>query len=143
MKFYKRLIQPRYAVEIRRWFEEIRTEKDGMISFEYKPKMAYMGSNELEGIKEWFHEDQEPKLREMYENLCERRDQKLVFAEKYVLADEDIPIEIVRCKDCEHWKLNYYDEVETCFEHRNIDGTEQATRPDDFCSWGKRRTNGT
>ena len=55
--------------------------------------------------------------------------------------NEDIPIEIVRCKDCEHWKLNYYDEVETCFEHRNVDGTEQATRPDDFCSWGKRRTN--
>lgn len=68
--------------------------------------------------------------------------QKLVFAEKYVPADEDIPIEIVRCKDCEHWKLNYYDEVETCFEHRNVDGTEQATKPDDFCSWGRRRTNG-
>ena len=55
--------------------------------------------------------------------------------------NEDIPIEIVRCKDCKHWKLNYYDEVETCFEHRNADGTEQATKPDDFCSWGKRRTN--
>ena len=35
------------------------------------------------------------------------------------------------------------DEVETCFEHRNVDGTEQATKPDDFCSWGKRRTNDT
>ena len=55
--------------------------------------------------------------------------------------NEDIPIEIVRCKDCEHWKFNYYDDVETCFVHRNVDGTEQATKPDDFCSWGKRRTN--
>lgn len=90
MKFYKRLIQPRYAVEIRRWFEEIRTEKDGVISIEYKPKMAYMGSYEFEDIKEWFPEDQEPELREAYENLCERRNQKLVFAEKYVPADEDV-----------------------------------------------------
>ena len=90
MKFYKRLIQPRYAVEMRRWIEAILTEKDGVISIEYKPKMAYAGSNELEGIKEWFQEDQESKLREAYENLCERRNQKLVFAEKYVPADEDI-----------------------------------------------------
>ena len=38
-------------------------------------------------------------------------------------------------------KSNYYDEVETCFEYRNVDGTEQTTKPDDFCGWGKRRTN--
>lgn len=54
-----------------------------------------------------------------------------------IFDNEDIPIEIVRCKDCEHWKLNHYDDVETCFEHRNVDGTEQATKPDDFCSWGR------
>ena len=59
---------------MRRWLEAIRTEKDGVINIEYKPKMVYAGSNELEGIKEWFHEDQEPKLREMYENYKKERD---------------------------------------------------------------------
>jgi len=29
--------------------------------------------------------------------------------------------------------------VKTCLEHRNVDGTEQATKPDDFCSWGEGR----
>lgn len=29
------------------------------------------------------------------------------------------------------------DEVETCFEHRNVDGTEQATKPDDFVAGGR------
>ena len=47
--------------------------------------------------------------------------------------------ELVRCKDCIHWGYNFYEDVETCFEHRNVDGTEQVTSPDDYCSWGKKR----
>ena len=57
-----------------------------------------------------------------------------------------VPSEIVmsgfiQCKDCKHWRRNYYQDVETCFNHRNVDGTEQATRPEDFCSWGEPREN--
>lgn len=47
--------------------------------------------------------------------------------------------EIIRCKDCKYWRINYYQDVETCFEHRNVDGTEQATSPEDYCSWAERR----
>lgn len=51
--------------------------------------------------------------------------------------------EIIKCKDCEHWRLNDYENVETCWQHRNIDGSEQATNPDDFCSRAKRREDGS
>ena len=47
--------------------------------------------------------------------------------------------ENIRCKGCKHWRINYYQDVETCFEHRNVDGTEQATSPEDYCSWAERR----
>lgn len=56
---------------------------------------------------------------------------------------EEVPaadvVEVVRCRDCKHWNKNYYQDIETCFEHRNVDGTEQAMRPDDYCSYGEKR----
>ena len=66
--------------------------------------------------------------------------------EGYCVEVEDIQtlpaadvVEVVRCQDCKHWNKNYYQDIETCFEHRNVDGTEQAMRPDDYCSYGEKR----
>ena len=73
MKLYKRLIQPRYSVEMRRYYDD-----NG------EPKSRYAGSFELECIKEWFPEDMEPQLREAYEPMCERHNERLIFKEKFV-----------------------------------------------------------
>ena len=49
--------------------------------------------------------------------------------------------ELVRCKDCIHW----YEPEETCLKIYS-DGAASAyawqfRKPDDFCSYGERRTN--
>lgn len=43
-------------------------------------------------------------------------------------------VEVVRCKDCEHW--NEDDDVGYC---NNPDGLDNYAKPDDFCSYGERR----
>lgn len=57
--------------------------------------------------------------------------------------------EVVRCKDCEHW----HEETGWCNHHSHfIDSDGEACHPwessqwkmldpDDFCSWGERRTD--
>lgn len=47
--------------------------------------------------------------------------------------------EIIHCKECIYWERNYYQDIETCFEHRNVDGTEQSTPPDYYCASARRR----
>ena len=45
--------------------------------------------------------------------------------------------EVIRCKNCRFWRMNYYEGTETCFENRNVDGHELVKGPDEFCSSGK------
>lgn len=45
-------------------------------------------------------------------------------------------VEVVRCKDCRHWVVN--DDVGYC---DNPDGLDNYARPEDFCSYGERRTD--
>ena len=61
-------------------------------------------------------------------------DLKLIISEF-----EKMQSDLITCQNCRYWRLNYYQDIETCSEHRNVDGTEQATPPDFTCSWGKRR----
>ena len=51
-------------------------------------------------------------------------------------------VEVVRCKDCNHWNC-----VSKITEHMGCDifcdlyGREYPTNPEDFCSYGERRTD--
>ena len=45
-------------------------------------------------------------------------------------------VEVVRCKDCKHWVQD--DDVGYC---DNPDGLDNYARPNDFCSYGERRTD--
>ena len=47
-------------------------------------------------------------------------------------------VEVVRCKDCKHWV--HSDDVGYC---DNPDGLDNYARPNDFCSYGERKDNGT
>lgn len=86
----------------------------------------------------------QPELDEWCED-CKEYDQEQHCCSRFNrvirTAMQDAQPEIIKCKDCKHWRLNYYEDVETCFEHRNVDGTEQATRAEDYCSWAERRTD--
>lgn len=60
-------------------------------------------------------------------------------------------VEVVRCKDCDNWDLEHKAGRESlgnlvcpCSEWSNYeDGHSRFTRPNDFCSYGERRTNAT
>ena len=54
---------------------------------------------------------------------------------------EKMQSDLITCQNCRYWRLNYYQDIETCSEHRNVDGTEQATPPDFFCGWWKERND--
>ena len=45
-------------------------------------------------------------------------------------------VEVVRCKDCKHWLED--DDIGYC---DNPDGLDNYDKPDDFCSYGERRTD--
>lgn len=47
--------------------------------------------------------------------------------------------ELIRCKNCKFWGITIYENIETCPKHRNANGWEQATDPEDFCSWAEKR----
>ena len=51
-------------------------------------------------------------------------------------------VEVVRCKDCIHW----YEPEETCLKIYSDGAVSayawQCRKPDDFCSYGERRTDG-
>ena len=49
-------------------------------------------------------------------------------------------VEVVRCKDCEHW----HEETAFCEKHSRFDSFGMdwnMFEDDDFCSYGERRTN--
>ena len=49
-------------------------------------------------------------------------------------------VEVVRCKDCSCWmKDDPSDNFGYCI---NPDGIDNYAKPDDFCSYGERRTDG-
>ena len=52
-------------------------------------------------------------------------------------------VEVVRCKDCKYWgqDVSGYsgDDESFC---TNPDGLDNYAHPDDFCSYGERRTDG-
>ena len=58
------------------------------------------------------------------------------FADKVANAPTVDAVEVVRCKDCKHWirteNGGYCD---------NPDGLLGVDKPDDFCSYGERRTD--
>lgn len=45
-------------------------------------------------------------------------------------------VEVVRCKDCEHWREE--DDIGYC---ENPYGLDNYARPYDFCSYGERKAN--
>lgn len=68
------------------------------------------------------------------------------FARLHVADIDTIPrvdaVEVVRCKDCKHYKTRnqskYWDnKALACRRSANV-----KVRPDDFCSYGERRTDG-
>lgn len=46
--------------------------------------------------------------------------------------------EIIRCKDCKKWHTNC---LAVCEKH-GCDVVSDYTKPDDYCSWAERRTDG-
>lgn len=51
-------------------------------------------------------------------------------------------VEVVRCKDCEHWKRIAFDNIFECdfgICHNPCDETEKETIERDYCSYGKRK----
>lgn len=63
-----------------------------------------------------------------HDEPCDR----LIFA--FTTAEPVDAVEVVRCKDCKHWKSD--DDIGHC---ENPDGLDNYARPDDFCSYGERR----
>lgn len=53
--------------------------------------------------------------------------------------------EIVRCKDCKHWKIGTENmdcpNPMVCGLHSFMHGFEMASLPEDYCSWAERRTD--
>lgn len=52
--------------------------------------------------------------------------------------DDDL-VEVVRCRDCKHWTRDgngYCDDESYC---NNPDGLDNYAKPDDYCSYGKRK----
>ena len=65
----------------------------------------------------------------------------LGLIESYIKDIEELPPaqpEIVRCKDCKNWHTNC---LPVCEKH-GCDVISDYTKPDDFCSWAERRTDG-
>ena len=58
---------------------------------------------------------------------------------EYEMRRYDELRELIRCKDCKFWEITIYENIETCPKHRNANGWEQATDPEDFCSWAEKR----
>lgn len=50
-----------------------------------------------------------------------------------------IKIAVIRCRDCKYWGINYYKDIESCSEIREIDGSPMITNYDGYCSMGKRK----
>ena len=69
------------------------------------------------------------------------------FARLHVSDIDTIPrvdaVEVVRCKDCKYWGQDVCsytgDDESFC---TNPDGLDNYAHPDDFCSYGERRTDG-
>ena len=68
---------------------------------------------------------------------CQKRITSKAIAKIKELSKEQP--QIIKCENCEFWRIDYYEDIETCSEHRNIDGSPQATYPDDFCSWARKK----
>lgn len=48
-------------------------------------------------------------------------------------------VEVVRCKDCEHYQCCGNNAYGLCFDPKRKDGGTNEVREDDFCSYGERR----
>jgi len=53
--------------------------------------------------------------------------------------------EIIRCKDCKHWKIGTENlscpNPAVCGLHSFMHRFERASLPEDYCSWAERRTD--
>ena len=47
-------------------------------------------------------------------------------------------VQVVRCKDCKHWKKSW---IEGVSRGRCVGGIPRKSLPDDFCSYGERNDN--
>ena len=67
----------------------------------------------------------------------------VVFADDIENAPTVDAVEVVRCKDCKYWGQDVCsytgDDESFC---TNPDGLDNYAHPDDFCSYGERRTDG-
>lgn len=54
--------------------------------------------------------------------------------EPVILVPKDY-VQIVRCKDCERVRFDYYDKQYPCFCDKWLQGVEY----DDYCSYGERK----
>lgn len=59
-----------------------------------------------------------------------------------IMVIADVPsvdaVEVVRCKDCKHWKPEPMGDVMMCYSGM----CGRWTTPDDFCSYGRRKDAG-
>ena len=87
--------------------------------------------------------------KELYEEMnYPGRSEEFMMAIDVAIADlSDTPtvdaVEVVRCKDCKSWEQ--YNSCDGTKPHRcmNYDAMfYRRTNPDDFCSYGERRTDG-
>lgn len=51
-------------------------------------------------------------------------------------------VEVVRCKDCKWYQIRKWDDGKPQFDCRKTHALLDV-KPDDFCSYGERRSNGT
>ena len=53
-------------------------------------------------------------------------------------------VEVVRCKDCVHYQPSLFGEKNMCFR-KDVDGVQICYdfSPDDYCSYGERREDGS
>ena len=67
-----------------------------------------------------------------HEELCRMEQSQLIK-----LIDEGKLAQVVRCKDCTHWKL-HYDNNHYC-NHYPYSNLYVITEKDDYCSYGQKK----
>lgn len=81
------------------------------------------------------------KVSDKYLECCIKtygnKDRLTELAEKQNKSTEKIAF--VRCRDCKYWGINYYRDIESCSEIREIDGSPMITSHDGYCSMGERK----
>jgi hypothetical protein len=74
-----------------------------------------------------------------YKTLCKGTKVEDLIHDCTKFKDRSKYVEVVRCKDCKYKRHNKDVDVILCNHDIGVRG---LLKPDDFCSYGERRTNG-